>query len=55
VLRGRYLTPDVLLAMYAGLSTSRRAPAWLTGLARAQFLDALYLRELVRELDTDRG
>ncbi len=55
VFRGRYLTPDALLAMYAGLSTSRRAPAWLTGLARAQFLDALYLRELVRALDADRG
>jgi GT2 family glycosyltransferase len=51
VLRGRYLIPDGLLAMYAGLSTSRRVPAWLSAVARAQFLDALYIRELVRELD----
>lgn len=54
VVRGRYLTPEGLLAMYAGLSTSRRVPRWLSGIARAYFLDALYTRELVRP-DADRG
>lgn len=53
VLRGRYLIPDGLLAMYAGLSTSRRVPGWLSAAARAYFLDALYTRELVRELDAN--
>lgn len=53
VVRGRYLIPEGLLAMYAGLSSSRRVPAWLSAVARAQFLDALYTRELVRELDAD--
>lgn len=53
VLRGRYLIPEGLLAMYAGLSASRRVPAWLSAMARAQFLDALYTRELIRELDAD--
>jgi glycosyltransferase involved in cell wall biosynthesis len=54
VLRGRYLIPDGLLAMYAGLSTSRHIPSWLSAVAKAQFLDALYTRELVRELDANR-
>ncbi len=53
LLRARYLLPDPLLALYAGLSTSGRAPAWLSAFARAQFLDALYARELVRALDAD--
>jgi hypothetical protein len=51
VLRGRYLTPEWLLALYAGLSTSGRIPAWLSPLVRAQLLDAMYVRELVRTLD----
>ena len=54
VVRGRFLTPEGLLAMYAGLSTSRCVPRWLSGIARAYFLDALYTRELVRP-DADRG
>jgi glycosyltransferase involved in cell wall biosynthesis len=49
--RARYLLPDWLLAIYAGISTSRRAPAWIAALGRAQLLDAVYARELVRALD----
>jgi GT2 family glycosyltransferase len=55
LLRGRYLLPDRLLAVFAGLSTSPRAPAWLSALTRAQFLDALYARELVRALESSDG
>jgi glycosyltransferase involved in cell wall biosynthesis len=54
VVRGRYLIPDGLLAIYAGLATSRRIPAWLSAMARAYFLDAIYIRELARELDGNR-
>jgi GT2 family glycosyltransferase len=55
LLRARYLLPDWLLAFYAGVSTSGRAPAWLASLGRAQLLDGIYARELVRELDADDG
>ena len=51
VLRARLFLPDRLLAIYAGLATSSRAPAWLGGIARAAFLDGIYSRELVRALD----
>ncbi|MGB8907590.1 MAG: glycosyltransferase [Candidatus Cybelea sp.] len=51
LLRGRYLLPDWLLAIYAGMATSDRVPAWLNGIVRAQFLDAVYARELTRALD----
>jgi len=51
LLRARYLLPDSLLAVYAGLATSERTPAWMRSLARAQFLDGMYSRELVRVLD----
>jgi glycosyltransferase involved in cell wall biosynthesis len=51
--RARYLLPDWLLAIYAGVSTSRRAPAWIAALGRAQLLDGVYARELVRALDAD--
>lgn len=54
LLRARHALPDRLLPFYAGLATSERLPRWLRGLARAQFLDALYARELVRTLDADR-
>jgi len=50
LLRGKYLLPDPLLALYAGLATGRSAPAWLRALARAQFLDAMYTRELIKSL-----
>lgn len=51
VLRARYLLPDALLAIYAGLATSARAPRWVGGMARAAFLDGIYARELVKALD----
>jgi glycosyltransferase involved in cell wall biosynthesis len=47
--RGKYL-PEPLLAMLAGVATDDRAPGWLRSLARAQFLDATYARELARVL-----
>jgi len=50
VLRGRFLTPEPLLALYAGVATAGGAPAWLRALARTQFLDAVYTRELVRSI-----
>jgi glycosyltransferase involved in cell wall biosynthesis len=51
LLRGRYLLPDWLLAIYAGLATSRRVPAPLNAVMRAQLLDGIYTRELVRTVD----
>jgi GT2 family glycosyltransferase len=50
LLRGKYLLPDPLLALYAGLATGANTPAWLRSLARAQFLDAMYTRELIKSL-----
>lgn len=47
-LRARYLLPDALLSVFAGVATSGRAPAWIKALARAQFLDGMYVRELAR-------
>jgi GT2 family glycosyltransferase len=51
LLRARYLLPDSLLAVYAGIATSEKAPEWMRSLARGQFLDGMYARELVRVLD----
>lgn len=51
VLRGRYLLPDALLAMYAGLAERAGTPSWLRAFARSQLLDGIYTRELVRALD----
>jgi GT2 family glycosyltransferase len=51
LLRARCLLPDWLLALYGGLAASPRVPQWLSPLVRAQFLDAIYTRELLRELD----
>ncbi len=51
LLRGKYLLPDSLLALYAGLATSDDTPAALRAFARSQFLDGMYTRELVRALD----
>jgi GT2 family glycosyltransferase len=51
LLRARYFLPDSLLAIYAGVATSEHAPSLLRSLARAQFLDGMYARELVRALD----
>ncbi len=47
-IRGKYLLPDALLALYAGIATGDRAPVWMRALARAQFLDGIYTRELMR-------
>lgn len=49
LLRAR-MFPERLLALYAGVASSERAPGWLRGLARAQFLDGTYTRELRRAL-----
>lgn len=51
LLRARYLLPEWLLALYGGFSTSARAPAQMSAIARAAFLDAIYSRELLRALD----
>jgi GT2 family glycosyltransferase len=53
--RARHFLPDWLLALYAGIDTSNRAPAWLRRIARDQFLDAVYARELIRSLETPDG
>jgi hypothetical protein len=50
LLRGKYLLPDSLLAVYAGLATGQGTPGWLRALADAQFLDAIYTRELIKSL-----
>jgi len=55
LLRARYLLPDSLLAIYAGIATSERAPQFVRSLARAQFLDGMYARELARALDEPAG
>jgi glycosyltransferase involved in cell wall biosynthesis len=54
VLRGRFMFPDPLLALYAGLATSDRTMPWLRSLARAQLLDGAYTRELAAELQRMR-
>ena len=50
-LRARFLLPDSLLAVFAGLATSEKAPDVVRAFARAQFLDGMYTRELIRALD----
>ncbi|HTX58289.1 MAG TPA: glycosyltransferase family A protein [Verrucomicrobiae bacterium] len=50
LMRGRYLVPDALLALYAGVATEPRVPAWLRAAARGAFLDGTYVRELARAL-----
>ena len=51
LIRGRYLLPDSLLSVFAGLATSDGAPTFVRTFARAQFLDGMYTRELIRTLD----
>jgi glycosyltransferase involved in cell wall biosynthesis len=53
VLRGRFFMPEALLALYAGVATHPRAPGWMKALARTQFLDGVYTKELIRALATD--
>lgn len=55
LLRARHFLPDRLLPFYAGLASSARLPGWMRAVARAQLLDALYSRELVRTLDAADG
>jgi glycosyltransferase involved in cell wall biosynthesis len=55
VLRGRFLTPEALLAIYAGVATAGGVPRWIKALARTQFLDAVYTRELVRSIRSDEA
>jgi GT2 family glycosyltransferase len=50
MLRARFLLPDSLLALYAGVATSEKVPAFLRALARSQFLDGMYSRELAKTL-----
>lgn len=49
MLRARFLMPESLLALYAGAATEERLPAWLRSIARAQFLDGMYAKELLAE------
>jgi GT2 family glycosyltransferase len=51
LVRGKYLLPDGLLALYAGAASSAWVPRPLRSMARAQFLDGMYTRELVRALE----
>ena len=51
LLRARYLLPEALLAIYAGAATEKRLPGWLRSLARGQFLDAMYAKELLAQRD----
>ncbi len=51
LLRGKYFFPDALLAVYAGAASSAWLPPPLRALARAQFLDGIYTRELARALE----
>jgi GT2 family glycosyltransferase len=51
LVRGKYLLPDGLLAMYAGVASDERTPAALRAIARARFLDGMYTRELVHSLN----
>jgi glycosyltransferase involved in cell wall biosynthesis len=51
VWRGKLFNPDRLLALYAGAASSARVPAAVRAIARARFLDGMYLRELLRALD----
>jgi glycosyltransferase involved in cell wall biosynthesis len=51
VIRGKYLLPDSLLAVYAGVATGERVPGWVRALARSQFLDGVYTRELIAVLE----
>ncbi|MGR4065093.1 MAG: glycosyltransferase family 2 protein [Vulcanimicrobiaceae bacterium] len=55
LLRGRYLLPEGLLAIFAGVATSDALPPVVRSLARAQFLDGMYTKELARTLAAENG
>ena len=50
LLRARML-PEWLPAALAGIAADTRTPSWLKAVARAQLLDTIYARELVRTLE----
>ncbi len=49
MLRAQYFLPESLLAIFAGAATEERLPGWLRSLAKAQFLDGMYAKELLAE------
>jgi GT2 family glycosyltransferase len=49
--RARYLLPERYVALCAGVAADEKTPGWLRAIARGQFLDAVYARELVRPAD----
>jgi glycosyltransferase involved in cell wall biosynthesis len=49
--RGKYLLNDKVLAWMAGLAASENVPAPIRAIARGQFLDGMYMQELVKTLD----
>lgn len=51
LLRARYLLPEAYVALCAGIASDGKTPNWLRAVARAQLLDAVYARELVRPSD----
>jgi len=51
--RGKYLLNDKVLAWMAGLAASEGVPAPIRAIARGQFLDGMYTRELVKTLDEE--
>lgn len=48
LLRARLLLPDWLLAVCGGLTARGNLPRWAAAILRAQFLDGVYTRELLR-------
>ncbi len=46
--RARYLLPERYVVLCAGVAADDGTPGWLRAVARSQFLDAVYARELVR-------
>jgi GT2 family glycosyltransferase len=46
-------TPEWLLPAYAGAASWERLPPWLRAIARARFLDQLYVRELLQSRPGD--
>jgi glycosyltransferase involved in cell wall biosynthesis len=51
LLRARYFLPEGYVALCAGIAADEKTPGWLRAVARGQFLDAVYARELVRAAD----
>lgn len=54
-LRGKYLMNDRVLALCAGLAAGTDVPPLLRGFARAQLLDGMYTRELMRTFGASRS